>query len=278
MARIASLNVLLDPSGKDFLAEQYGGVVANVQKGLISSLLKNKDLSGSPTAGTLEAKRFANRASQTYGTARTAGKGKEVTAKPVTVSIDQDKELITEVQEKDVALYGIDNFITRQVALDEKSMARDLEKAFFAQAVSEGTAFTTATTAIEAIMEELIQKVETVSNAYVEGVPRDMISIVCSTAIYGQLRAYLDGKANANVDTGAAEFGLFHGVKIYPSVYLPATAKAIAMVDGAIAQPVRPVVAPAEKVQMSNAYAFGLFYSYGTKAVMPDLIFKWMSA
>ena len=58
MARISSLNVLLTDSGKDFLAEQYGKVIANIQKNPISSQLKNTDLSGSPTSGTVEAKRF----------------------------------------------------------------------------------------------------------------------------------------------------------------------------------------------------------------------------
>ena len=32
MARIESLNILLDPTGKAFLAELYGKVIANVQK------------------------------------------------------------------------------------------------------------------------------------------------------------------------------------------------------------------------------------------------------
>ena len=46
----------------------------------------------------------------------------------------------------------------------------------------------------------------------------------------------------------------------------------IAMVDGAVAQPVLTTLDEAGKIPMSNAYHFGLFYSYGTKAVMPDLI------
>ena len=78
--RIESLNVLLDgsDSGKMLLKEAYDGVLENVQKQALSTSLKNTDLSGDPTAGTVEAKRFANAASQNYGTARTAGKGKAV--------------------------------------------------------------------------------------------------------------------------------------------------------------------------------------------------------
>jgi hypothetical protein len=102
-----------------------------------------------------------------------------------------------------------------------------------------------------------------------------MIAIVCDTATYGELRNFLDKDANnANVNTAAAEFGTFHGVKVYSSVYLPSGVEAIGMVEGAVAQPVLPTISDAEKIQLSNAYGFGMFYSYGTKAVMPDLIVK----
>ena len=69
MARIASLNILLDPTGKDYLAELYGKVIENVNKQLISARMKNTDLSGNPESGTVEAKRFQNAASKAYGTA-----------------------------------------------------------------------------------------------------------------------------------------------------------------------------------------------------------------
>ena len=124
MARIQSLSVLDTESGKDYLAESYGKVIANVGKNTISSKLKNTDLSGVPGAGSVEAKRFVNRKSNNYGTARSGGKGQQAKAKAVTVAIDTDKELITEVEQKDVSLYGVDNFIERQVAMDEKSMIR----------------------------------------------------------------------------------------------------------------------------------------------------------
>lgn len=270
MARINALNILLDTTGKEFLAEQYGKVIGNIQKNLISSQLKNTDLSGTPGAGSVEAKRFVNRKSNAYGTARTGGKGQAVKAKPVTIAIDTDKELITEVEQKDVSLYGIDNFIERQAAMDERSMARELERDFFDKAAAAGTAVTPTGTTPEAIAEELIQSVETVSNDYVDGVERDMIHVVCRPDFYGQLRTYLD---NANHETKVEGIDTYHGVKVHSSVYMPTDVKAIAMVEGAVAQPVLPTVAPAQKVPLSNAYAFGMFYSYGTKAVAEDLIF-----
>ena len=116
--RIESLNVLLDgsDSGKMLLKEAYDGVLENVQKQALSTSLKNTDLSGDPTAGTVEAKRFANAASQNYGTARTAGKGKAVKGKTVTVAINQDKEFVEEIENKDIKLLGVDGLIAKRSA------------------------------------------------------------------------------------------------------------------------------------------------------------------
>ena len=273
MARIDSLNVLLSTTGNDYLAEQYGAVIDNIQKATISGTIKNTALSGNPSAGTVEAKRFENRTSQTYGAARSGLAGASVKVTPVVIPINVDKELITEVEEKDVALYGVDNFIGRQAEIDRKSMVRELERAFFTEASTGGEAFSTDEATIDGQIEALIQEIENTQNDFVDGVDRDMISIALSTAKYGELRKYLDNDTNnANVDTGAKEFGLFHGVRVFSTVYLPTGVEAVAMVDGAIAQPVRTTVAPAQKIPLTNAYAFGLFYSYGTKAVMPELI------
>ena len=275
MARISSLNMLLDTTGKDYLAEEYGKVIENVAKNTISGALKNVDLSGTPTSGSVEAKRFVNAVSKDYGTARSANKGDSVKAKPVTVAINVDKEIVEEIEEKDVSLYGVDSVVARRVTNHGKSMVRELERAFFAEASSAGTALSTSKTAINEKIEALIQQIENTQNDFVDGVDRDMINIICDTATYGELRSFLDKDANnANVNTAVGEFGSYHGVKVYSSVYLPEGVSAIGMVDGAIAQPVLPTVANPEKIQLSNAIGFGIFYSYGTKAVMPDLIVK----
>lgn len=274
MARQDSLSILLDTTGKDKLAEEYGKVIENVAKSTISGILKNTDLSGDPTAGSVEAKRFANTASNAYGTARTGNAGQKIKAKPVTVPIDTDRELINEVEEKDAALYGVSGLIEKKAAMDEKSMRRELERKFFEVASTAGTAATSVATAINEKVEEIIQQVETTKNDYVDGVDRDMISIVLDTATYGKLRNYLDTTQNANVDTGMGEFGTFHGVNVYSSVYLPAKTQIIAMANGSVAQPVMTSLDEAGKIQLSNAWHFGIFYSYGTVAVMPDLIVK----
>lgn len=272
MARIDSLSILNESSAKDKLAEAYGKVIDNVEQTTISARLKNADLSGDPTTGTVEAKRFENADSQAYGTARTGNKGQNIKAKAVVVAIDADKELINEVEEKDVSLYGVSGLIERKAAMDQRSMVRELERAFFAEAKTAGTSASLTATEINEKVEELIQTVETTKNDYVDGVPRDMIHVVMTPATYGQLRNFLDTTNNANVNTGAGEMGTFHGVNIYSSVYLPASTDMIAMVEGSIAQPVMTTLDEAGKIPLSNAYHFGMFYSYGTEAVMPDLI------
>ena len=270
MARIASLSVLLTTTGNDFLAEKYGEVIANVQKDTMAQRIKNKSLSGDPTTGTVEAKRFENTASSNYGTARAAGAGTKLKAEPVTISINKDKELVNEIEEKDVKLYGVDAVISKKAAMDKKSMERELEKAFWAEAVNAGTKVTLTATDIQEQMEELIQKLETVSNNYVDGVPRDMIKLVLAPSEYGKIRTYLD---KVELDGQKEAVTMYHGVEVESSVYLPSGTKGVCICDEAIAQPILPTVMPAEKIQLSNAYAFGMFYSYGTKAVTPDLIF-----
>lgn len=275
MARIDSLSIFLDgDSTKDKLAESYGKVIENIEQAAISARLKNTDLSGDPTTGTVEAKRIQNTDSQAYGTARSGGKGQHVLADPVVVAIDVDKELINEVEEKDVKLYGVDGLIAKKAALNQRSMIRELERAFFACAKTEGAGAAATGANLAEKVEAIIQKIETTKNDYVDGVPRDMIHVVMTPKTYGQFRNYLDTAVNnANVNTAAAEMGTFHGVSVYSSVYLPTGAEVVAMVEGAIAQPVMTTLDEPAKFPASNAYHFGIFYSYGTKAVMKDLIF-----
>ena len=271
MARTDSLSILLENSSQDKLAERYGMVIANIQKNLISSQLKNTELSGTPGAGSLEAKRFTNTASKAYGTARGNHAGDKVVARPVTVNIDVDREIVNEVEQKDVTLYGVADLVDRKATQNEKTMARELERAFFSQAVTAGTAKTLTGATIEAKAEELVQAVETVSNTFVDGVERDMIALVLTPSLYGQLRTYFDKVEQGNAT--AENVGHYHGVRVYSSTYMPSGIDAIVMCEGSIAQPVVPTLLPAAKIELSNAIGFGIFFSYGTKAVMPDLIF-----
>lgn len=275
MPRITSIEVLLDPQGKMLLSEAYDGVIENVQKATISGQLKNTDLSGDPTAGTVEAKRFVNAKSNAYGTARGKGKGELVKGKPVTIPIDTDREFIEEVEQKDVSLLGVDGLITRRSANHAMQMTNELDRAFFAECVASGTQFTPSTeaTAIQDIIEEAIVTLETLRNDYIDGIPRNMLSVEVTPAVYSKMRKYLDEVVhNANVDTAAETFDRFHGVRFISTINMPAGCDFIVQVDGSVAQPVRSKAYSAEKIPMSEAYAIELFFYYGTKAVTPETI------
>lgn len=282
MARIDALSIDLRTTGKDKLTEEYGKVIDNIQHITLASRLKNQDLSGDPTSGTVEAKRFVNVQGKAYGTARTNGKGDYVKAEPVVIAINDDIEYIEEVEEKDLKTYGVGGLIERRTRNHQNAFAVELDTKFFAEAVNSATAFTPSAgaSAVEDEIEEAIQTIETTKNDFVQGVPRNMIEIVMSPAYYGKLRNKINSISNSN-NLGVVpnyEEGTFNNVKVYSSVFLPSGTDYIVMVDGAVAQPVMTSIYNPEKVQLSDATAFGLFTYKGTKAVTPDLIIKKVQA
>ena len=275
MPRITALNILTQEDGKEYLSELYGRVIENVQKALISAGLKNTDLSGDPTSGSVEAKRFVNATSQQYGTARAAGKGDAVKAKPVTVVIDTDREIVEEIEEKDTRLYGVDGLLDRRATNHVLRMAAELDTAFFKKAAEAAVEVEVDMTApVEDILEAIIQECENTQNDFVDGVPRSMMHLSLSSAFYGKVRNNLDKQSRANVDTTTEEFYTWHGVETASNIHLPDGCDILLQVKGAIAQPVIPNQYVAEKIPLSNAYGVELFYNYGTVAVTPDLIFK----
>lgn len=275
MARIDALSIKLQNDSADKLAEEYGKVIENVQAITLASKLKNTDLSGDPTSGTVEAKRFVNAQGQAYGTARTAGKGSNIVAKPVVVALDDNTEYIEEVEEKDLKTYGVDGLIERRTKNHGDALAVELDTKFFAEAVSEGTSFTpTGSPTIEDEIEEAIQTIETTKNQFVQGVPRNMIEVVCSPETYGKLRNKINSIPNSNGLGQLANYeqGTFNNTSIYSSVFLPNGIKYVVMIKGAVAQPIMTSIYNPKKVDLSDATAFGLFAYKGTKAVMEDLI------
>lgn len=290
MARTNAISLLAGTSTPATLAEIYGLVIENVQKGTLSTALKSQQYTGNPAAGSVEFKRFVNSEAKDYGTARTAAAGDKVTVPPVTVNLSVHKEIVEEVAKFDLDTFGVSNLMRRRADNHARVMGASLDRAFFAEAAASGTAFTPASglTAIQDIVENMIQTLETTSNTYVDGVDRSLMALVLSPAQYGKLRTFLDTQSNPNVDTAGEEFGMYHGVRVYSCTRLPVTTSGeggtnkttttngILMVNGAIAQPVvvNQYSSP-EKIPLSNDYAVSLFYDYGTKALSPDLVLKW---
>ena len=273
--RIPSLSMLLEDGGKAYLAELYARTIENVQKNTVSDRIKNRDLSGDPVSGTVEAKRFANAEAKDYGTARKNGKGDAVKIRPVVIAIDQDKEFVEELENKDVRLLGVDGVLERRAANHVLRMSALLDREFFRVAGESATETEIpADSTIEDELETLIQACETTENDYVDGVPRSMMNLVLSPAKYGKIRTQLDKTSSFGGSSQDEEFVMWHGVKAFSSTHLPTGVSELVMVDGAVAQPVMADQYSAEKVNLSNAIAVELFFHYGTKAVTPDLIFK----
>ena len=242
----------------------------------MANRLKNQDLSGDPTAGSVEAKRFVNVSGKSYGTARGHGYADKITVKPVTVPLNDNTEYLEEVEEKDLRTYGVAGLIERRTRNHQNALAVELDTKFFAEAVNQGTSFSPVgvNVSIEDEIEQAIVQVETTKNNYVQGVPRNMIEIIMSPAYYGKLRNKINSIPNSN-NLGVVpnyEEGTFNNTKIYSSVFIPNGINYIVMVDGAVAQPVMTSIYDPKKIELSDATGFGLFAYKGTKAVMDDLI------
>ncbi len=273
MARTDALNIVTSGTTKDKLAESYGKVIESIQKGAISEKIKNTDYSGDPTTGSVEVNRFDNASSEDYGTARAAGKGDAVAnGGKVTINLNTNKEIVEEIEEKDVRTFGVADIIARRAANHAKRMIATLDRAYFSALEAAGTAVTlpTGTTAIEDVVEAMIQSIETVSNDHVDGVDREMIVLTFTPAVYGKLRNHIDKVSVPTADSGEEEIAMFHGVRVFSNTRQ--TKAIIATVFGSAGQPVLVNEYADEKVPLSNAHAVELFYSFGTGVVTPDLV------
>ena len=270
MARQDALSIYVDNSTLDKLAETYGEVIEAVQKGAISEQIKNKNYSGDPTTGSVEIDRFKNAQVDNLGTARSGGAGKKLknTGK-VTINIDTDKEIVEEIAKKDIKLYGLNGMAQKRKVNHTKRMIAYLDTQFFADAETEGTAVTPTQNADTIVkqLEELIVSVETTVNDWVDGVDRDMLVVTVTPTIYSQLLNYIDSVPNP---ISGLDEDMFHKVRIFSNHRQ--TKSMICMIDGAIGQPVVSDQYDAEKIPLSNDIALELYFSKGTKAVMPDLI------
>lgn len=273
MARTPALNIETMAGGKADLREIHSLLIENVQKRTLSTALKSNAYSGNPQAGSVEFKRFANALVNPYGTARAAGKGDPLREAKVIVNLDIDREIIEEVEHKDIQTYGVPNLIARRVPNHINSMVSELDTAFFAKAKEEGTEHSATGTPVE-VIESAVATLETLKNDYMRGMSRDQIEVVVTPAVYGQIRTYLDRDVNnSHVTTAAEEFGLFHGIRIYQSINMPADCDYVVMANQSIAQPI--IVnqyAEPEKIPFADSFAVSLFFYYGTKVITPELV------
>ena len=268
MARQDALNIYVNGETKDKLAETYGEVIEAVQKGAVSEQIKNKNYSGDATTGSVVINRFKNATVNDKGTARTGQKGDALdNGGQVTINVDTDKEIVEELAKKDVKLFGLAGMAEKRKANHVKRMIAYLDSEFFGCAEKEGTKVELTKSTVAEKIEELILSVETTKNDYVDGVDRDMIVVTVTPAVYSAIQNYIDSVPNS---LNGVNDELFHKVRIFSNHRQ--TKPAICMIEGAVAQLVTTDEYEAEKIPLSNDIALELFFSKGTKAVMPDLI------
>lgn len=267
-----ALNVyaaLTGTSTKDKLREAYGDVIERIQKGTLSTQLKNTRYSGNPEAGSVQVNRLVNSVSKAYGTARGNQAGDPLRNIPVTINLDQDREIVEEIEQKDIRFSPVANVVANRVKDHGDTVAVELDTAFFAaiEAVAGAEVSLTADDSdYAAALEELIQSIETLKNDFVNGVDRRLMTVTLKPSVYGELRTKFD----TIIGQGGESFTSYHGVRIESNTRQ--TKDMILVVQGAVAQPVVIDSYGASRIPQSNAASVDLFYTYGTKVVAEDLV------
>ena len=266
-----ALNIMLqDGTTKDNLKQVLSGVLENVSAKAVSEQIKAKNGSGTPEGGVIEYKRFVNAELKDKGTARKAGKGDAVKGNPVKVVIDTDKEIVEELQGKDVKLYGIDGMAERRKVNHQSAIIRYLDREFFAK-VLEGTEVT-AKDNVQDTIDDLLGRARTLKNNFIDGIESDLLVIVINGTYRKAMKKILDELPNGT-DPKEQAIGMYDSVRVYESNRLPTDVEAVVMMDGAIAQPYYVSEYSAEKVPFDDAVALEDYLYKGTKALMEDTIF-----
>ena len=266
-----ALNIMLqDGETKENLKQVLSGVLENVSTRAISEQIKAKNGSGTPEGGVIEYKRFVNAELKDKGTARAAGKGDKVKAKPVKVYIDDDKEIVEELHGKDVKLYGIDGMAEKRKGNHQSAIIRYLDREFFAK-ILEGTEVE-AKANIQDTIDDLLERARTLKNNFIDGIESDLLVIVVDSKYRKGMKKILDDLPNGT-DPKEQAIGMYDSVRVYESNRMPTGVRCAVMMDGAIAQPFYVSEYSAEKVPFDDAVALEDYLYKGTKALMEDTIF-----
>lgn len=284
MARIDALNVFGDQTGtvKAKLAEFQAGIIENIQKESNTFRVKASPTAGDAKAGTIEYRRFTNSTSNPYGTARAAGKGDSLKAPPVTVSVDQKKEIVEEIELYDadrlMSANALTNYASSRNANHKLTMQYEIDSAFWNEAylgAADGgivVASESDKTKVFDALEDAVVRLSSVKNNFVRGVPRNLISGFASPAMYSYLRRNILLSPSSDLTVSDGQIKGSGGVNIFEEMYLPNKVDFIFMVSGAVAQPLKVDEYDVDRIPLSKAYALELYYDFGVKTLTPDLI------
>lgn len=269
-----SLNVFTDltQETKDQLAQVLAGVIENIQVTAVSEKIKNKQGSGDPEGGTIQYKRFANATLQAKGTARTAGKGNPLEDENILINLNDDKEIVEELQKKDVKLLGIPALAEKRKANFAKRVSAYLDTKFFATAKSAGTAYAGEQTNVDKIIDEMIVTAKTVSSDYIDGIDAEDLVIVLDAEWRKEFKTKLDALPNGTAPRNGL-IGMYDSIDVHESNRLGSGVHCFVMLKGAVAEPWYVSDYNAEKIPLDDAIALENFLYCGAGALNPEAIF-----
>ena len=277
MALTQALSIYETESAKAYLRNVVVGIFENIGMKTVSGRLKSRNADLSKPAGSYEFKRFANATSQEYGTARTAGKGQKVIAPGITVNLDTNREIVEEINLFDGQSFTQDTFeafVERRKAAIKLAVERELDRAFFANIKANGTAASIAIDLdgnIVSQLEDVIVKLVTTQNEYVDGVERENMALVVSPKLFSKLKTELNDVYNFSGTVEEGTFKGINGVAVFEALRLPEGVDYALVTMDSIAQPALITGVEVEKIPLSNDYAISVFYRYGTKTLAKEL-------
>lgn len=278
MGRTEALSIYVSEEVKAELKNKIAGVFENLAKKTISGRLKSKNGAFNEKVGSLEYKRFANAERQEYGTARAAGKGKTITAPPITVNLDRDSEIVEETNAFDAASFtdeDLNAFLARRKVALQQSIERDLDREFFAAGKTGGTATGVTidkTKSVKAQLGQVTVRLETTKNEFVDGVEREQMAYVLSPNLYQLVKDELNDCYNFAGNVADELFKGLDGVAVFSSNRLPSGVDYMLITMDSIAQPVMMTDTDIEKIPLSNEYAVEVFWRNGTKVLAKELV------
>ena len=269
-----SLNIFTDltQETKDQLNDVLAGVIENIQVTAVSEAIKNKKGSGDPEGGSITYKRFANATLQTKGTARTAGAGNPLQDENVIINLDDDKEIVEELQKKDIKLLGIAGLAERRKANFAKRVAAYLDTKFFATAKTAGNAYAGSETDVQDILDEMIVTAKTVSSDYIDGIDAEDLVIVLDAEWRKEMKNKLDALPNGT-DPRNGLIGMYDSIDVHESNRLGSGVHAFVMLKESVAEPWYVSEYNAEKIPLDDAIALENFLYCGAGALNSEAIF-----
>lgn len=277
MALTQALSIYSAEEAKAYLRNVIVGIFENLGAKTVSARLKSKNANLTQAAGSYEFKRFANATSQEYGTARTAAKGQKIIAPSITVNLDTNREIVEEINLFDGQSFTQETFealVNRRKAAIQLAIERELDRAFFANIKTEGTNAgidITLTGSIVAQLEDVIVKLVTTTNDYVDGVDRENMALIVSPKLYSKLKTELNDVYNFSGTVEEGTFKGINGVAVFEALRLPEGVDYILLTMDSVAQPTLITGVDVEKIPLSNDYAISVFYRYGTKTLAKEL-------